>query len=331
MKLCKNCVLPVGFPHITFDEEGVCSLCRAYKGRSAALGLRKEYTKRFERLLKESAGKSAYDVLMCYSGGKDSTYTLDILRKKYGLSVLAFTFDNGFIPERTYVNIRNVVEALGVDHVFFKPDFNIVKRLFTHTLRHCPYPAKTLERASAVCTTCMGLVKYTALKTAVEKEIPLIAFGWSPGQAPVTSSIIRLGPEMVSAMELAIKAPMKKIAGGPVDRFFLEKRHYAAAATLPAFVHPLAFTEYDEKKILACIKRLGWKLPKDVEMNATNCLLNPLGDEEHIKRYGFHPYALEIAAFVREGCMTRPEGIRHLPFRKDRRLLASLRKRLGVS
>lgn len=330
MKLCKVCVLPEGFPHITFDKEGVCNLCRAYKGKAAALRLRVEYKKRFERLVKDATGKGAYDILMCYSGGKDSTCTLDILRRKYRLNVLAFTFDNGFIPERAYTNIRNVVEKLGVDHIFFKPDFNIIKRLFSHTLKHCPYPAKTLERASAVCTTCMGMVKYSALKTAVEKEIPLIAFGWSPGQAPITSSIIRLNAEMVSAMERALKAPMEKIAGGAVDRFFLEKRHYKIAAALPAFVHPLAFVEYDEKKILAHIKGLGWKLPKDVEMNATNCLLNPLGDEAHIRKYGFHPYALEIAAFVREGYMSRAEGIRHLPFRKDRRLIDRLKKRLGL-
>jgi tRNA(Ile)-lysidine synthase TilS/MesJ len=330
VKLCKVCLLPQGFPHISFDKEGVCDLCRAYKGKAEALVLRAEYKKRFERLVRDVAGKGAYDILMCYSGGKDSTYTLDILRRKYRLNVLAFTFDNGFIPERTYINIRNVVEKLGVDHIFFKPDFNIVKRLFAHTLKSCPYPAKTLERASAVCTTCMGMVKYSALKTAIEKAIPLIAFGWSPGQAPITSSIIQLNTEMVSAMERALKAPMEKIAGGAVDRFFLEKSHYKSAAALPPLVHPLALLEYNEKKILAHIKGLGWRLPKDVEMNATNCLLNPLADESHISAYGFHPYTLEIAAFVREGYMSRAEGIRHLPFRKDRKLINSLKKRLGV-
>ena len=31
------------------------------------------------------------------SGGKDSTYTLSLLRQRYNLRVLAVTFDNGFI------------------------------------------------------------------------------------------------------------------------------------------------------------------------------------------------------------------------------------------
>lgn len=330
VRLCKICVVPEGFPHITFDKEGICSLCRAYKGKAETLRLRAEYRARFEKLLKSVTGNGAYDILMCYSGGKDSTYTLDILRRKYKLNVLAFTFDNGFIPERTYTNIRNVVESLGVDHIFFKPDFKIMKRLFAHALKRCPYPPKTLERASAVCTTCMGMVKYSALKTAFEKGIPLIAFGWSPGQAPVTSSILRLDPEMIRAMEAILKNPMVAIAGASINRFFPEERNYQSSCRTPVFVHPLAFVEYNEKKILKHIKSLGWRLPKEVELNATNCLLNPLADEAHISKYGFHPYTLEIAAFVREGYMSREEGIRHLPFCKDRRLINSLKKRLGL-
>lgn len=329
MKMCRICALGEGFPRITLDENGVCNLCAAYKGRGADRRLKIRYRRSFERLIKKAAGHAAYDALVCYSGGKDSTYTLDMLKRKYGLNILAFTFDNGFVPERTYVNIRNVVEKLGVDHIFFKPDFGILKRLFRYTMTRCPYPSKTLERASAVCTTCIGMVKYSAMKTAIEKGIPLIAFGWSPGQAPVTSSIMTLNPTILRAMESVLKNPMESIAGPAVRRFFLEERHYRTRR-LPTFVHPLAFIDYDEKKIMAHIRKLGWRLPAGVEMNATNCLLNPLADESHIKKYGFHPYALEIAAFVRGGYMKRSEGIRHLPYTKDRMLIKKLKKRLGM-
>ena len=329
MRLCKRCVLPEDFPHITFNKDGVCNLCIEYKGRDANRRLKARYLRSFERLIKKSSGCGSYDIMMCYSGGKDSTYALDMLKRKYGLNILAFTLDNGFIPDRTYINIRNVIEKLGVDHIFFKPEFGVLRRLFRHTMTRCPYPDKTLERASAVCTTCIGMVKYSAMKTAIEKNIPLIAFGWSPGQAPITSSIITLNPTIVRAMESVLKKPMEAIAGAAIRRFFLEERHYDAAR-LPSFVHPLAFIKYNEKKILASIRKLGWRLPEDVEMNATNCLLNPLADEAHIRKYGFHPYTLEIAAFVREGYMKRTEGIKHLPYRKDRKLIGQLKKRLGI-
>jgi tRNA(Ile)-lysidine synthase TilS/MesJ len=66
---------------------------------------------------------------MCYSGGKDSTYTMDILKKRYGLSILAVTFDNGFIAPAAIDNMRVVVENIGVDHLIFKARFEILKKI----------------------------------------------------------------------------------------------------------------------------------------------------------------------------------------------------------
>jgi tRNA(Ile)-lysidine synthase TilS/MesJ len=86
---------------------------------------------------------------MCYSGGKDSTYTLAILKEKYHLNVLSVAFDNGFLPDRTMKNINNVVENLGVDHMMFKPRFDVLARIFSYCADHDVYPLKALERSSA--------------------------------------------------------------------------------------------------------------------------------------------------------------------------------------
>ena len=330
MQRCKICILPVNFPHITFDKRGVCDFCRDYKGKKETERSRKEYRNKFERIIGKIAGKKEYDVLACYSGGKDSTYSLYLLKKVFKLKILAFTFDNGFIPKRTYVNIRNVVEKLDIDHILFKARFNVLKKIFKTALKKSLYSPKTLERASTVCTSCMGLVKYIALKIAVEKNIPLIGFGWSPGQAPITSSILEINPVMIKSMEKALKDPMRKIIGKHINSYFLNERHYSEPSRFPIFVHPLAFFEYNEKKELNSIKKFGWKKPTGVELNATNCLLNPLADEAHITKYNFHPYVLEIANLVREGYMTREEGLKHIPFRKDKTIIRKVKKRLGI-
>jgi tRNA(Ile)-lysidine synthase TilS/MesJ len=330
MKICRRCVVPAGFPHVTFDSRGVCNMCRDYKGRRTQERTKEVYRKRLKALLDGIRGRGEYDVLACYSGGKDSTYTLNILKNDYRLKVLAFTFDNGFIPERTYVNIRNVVEKLDIDHILFKPRFDLLKSIFKVALEKPLYSAKALERASAVCTSCIGLVKYTALKTAIEKDIPLVAFGWSPGQAPITSSMLKIEPEMIRSMEKVLKKPMRKIAGRDIEAYFLAQRHYSNPEKFPTFIHPLALCAYNEKRILKEVAKLGWKRPAGVEMNATNCLLNPLADMVHIKKYGVHPYILEIATLVREGCMSRREGLRHLPVKKDPVLIKGLKKRLGI-
>ncbi|MHB9156382.1 MAG: 7-cyano-7-deazaguanine synthase, partial [Endomicrobiales bacterium] len=130
MKICSRCVLPETFPGIRFDENDVCNFCREFKGTGNLEKRKKEYRNKFENLLRAHKGRSVYDAVMCYSGGKDSTYTLRLLRQEYALSVLAVTFDNGFIPERTFRNIRNVVESLGVDHLMLKPRFDLLKKIF---------------------------------------------------------------------------------------------------------------------------------------------------------------------------------------------------------
>ena len=330
IRTCKICVLPENFPHIEFDKNGVCNICRLYKGHKAKERIKKKYLKKFKKTIKESKGKSDYDVLMCYSGGKDSTYALSILKSKYNLKILAYTFDNGFVPERTYINIKNVTEKFGIDHIFFKPHFDLLKKIFSKSLKTSLYPKKAMERASAVCTSCMGLVKYSAIKTAIEKKIPMISFGWSPGQAPITSAVLEINPSMIKTMEKVLKNPMIKMAGKGIASYFPSEKQYDSLSRSIIFIHPLAVHPYNEKNILKKIKEFGWEKPKESEMNATNCLLNPLADLAHIRRYRFHPYVLEIANFVREGYMTRKEGLKHIPFKKNKKLINKLKKRLGV-
>jgi tRNA(Ile)-lysidine synthase TilS/MesJ len=322
--------MPENFPHVTINPDGVCNFCGEYKGRADLDRLKRQYRKKMDALVSRVRGKSEYDVLMCYSGGKDSTYTLDLLKRRYGLKILAISIDNGFVPPRTYINIRNVVEKLNVDHIFFKPRFDILKKVFRISIAKCIYPQKTLERASAVCTSCMAFIKYVAIKTAIEKEIPLIAFGWSPGQAPVTSSVLTIDPVMLRGMESILKNPLSRICGHDIEPYFLNERHYKKPEKFPVFIHPLALIKYNEKKILRHIKTLGWRRPYGVELNATNCYLNPLADEVHINMYNFHPYLPEIANMVREGYMTRSEGLRHIPSKKNQEIVRLAKKKLGL-
>ena len=102
LKVCVNCVLPETFPGIRFNEEGLCNLCLNFKGVDSQSTRKAEYRGKFEALIKEYKGSGTYDVLMCYSGGKDSTQTLTILKEEYGLSILAVSLDNGFLSNEEY-------------------------------------------------------------------------------------------------------------------------------------------------------------------------------------------------------------------------------------
>lgn len=331
MEICKKCILPANFPGVDFDDEGVCSHCRRFTGNEILEEQKERYHKNFKDLLGESGGKSEYDVLMCYSGGKDSTYTMKLFREKYDLTVLAVTFDNGFISPKAIENMGVVTDRLGVDHLTFKVRFDILKKIFATAAEKELYPKKTLERASTICTSCIGFVKYIALKTALEKEIPFIGYGWSPGQAPVQSSLMKNNPRLIRMTQKVIFDPLYKIVGDAIRPYFLEEKHFKADVEFPYNVHPLAFLEYNEEKIIKKLKELGWEKPDDTDPNSTNCLLNGFANQVHEERYGYNPYAFEIAKMVREGVMTREEGIARFKEPTPAGMIDIAKKKLDIS
>jgi hypothetical protein len=312
VKICSNCVLPETFPGIKFNETGTCNYCVEYKGTKEAVSKKEEYLKRFETLLKENKGKSCYDALMCYSGGKDSTYTLALIKEKYDLNILALTFDNGFLPDQTRKNILNVTDALKIDHLLLKPRFDVLAKVFRHCAENDVYPAKALERSSAICTSCMGIIKYASLRLSLEKDIPMIFYGWSPGQVPITASIMKNVPQMIKQMQKTIYGPLFQMAGEAIRPYFLEESHFNGSHNFPLNIYPLAFMDYDIDAIKKDIVRFGWKRPEEVDANSTNCLLNSYGNFIHKQRLGFHPYAFELANLVRSGNLDRATALQRL-------------------
>ncbi len=325
-RVCARCVLPETFPGISFDAEGVCNYCLEAAPASEYENKKREYRARFEKLIEENKSPGGYDILMCYSGGKDSTYTLSLLKEKYGLNILAFTLDNGFVSPMTIDNIRAVVEKLGVDHIYFKPSFATLSRIFKRCAEQSIFPSKCIERASDICTACMAIVKYAALRQAVEKSIPMVGFGWSPGQAPLASSVMKNNPRMVRLTMRTLFDPLYRVAGEAVLPFFLEERHFSG--DLPYFVHPLAFLDYDEDTIYGTISRLGWHRPRGLDANSTNCLLNSLANIVHRERHGFNPYSFEMANLVRAGCVSREVALNKLNEAEDPATVQAVQRKL---
>ena len=331
MQLCVNCVLPETFPGIKFDSEGVCSHCRAYKGAEAVDAQKTKYREKFERLWGERRQDAAYDCLVCYSGGKDSSYTLDLMVRKYGARALAVTIDNGFVSPRAVENIRAVVESVGADHLLVKPNFDVLKRIFTVCAERPIFPPKTLERASTICTACMAIVKFVSLQFAIEKQVPFVVSGWSPGQAPISSSVFKNNPSMIRKMQEVLRAPLGETVGKEILPYFLNEGHFAMPERFPYNINPLAFLAYNEEDIHAQIGTLGWQKPEDTDANSTNCLLNSYANTVHKNQFGYNPYAFELAKLVREGAMDRQEAVERLSTPESKDIVEWVENRLGVS
>ncbi len=318
---CSRCVLPSTFPGISFDENGVCNHCQRYRGQKTTAAIRAKYEQKFVDLIAREKRRDTYDVLMAYSGGKDSTHTLGIFVNRYKLRVLALVFDNGFISPKAEINIRKVCGRLGVDLLFVRPNPGMLHKIFRCAARQELYSPKTLERASTICTSCIGMVKGVVLRTAIEKEIPFVGFGWSPGQAPVQSSVMKTNARLMQTTQKAILGPLGRIAGDAILPYFVTEEQFAHPEKFPWNVHPLAFLEYDENKLVESNREFGWEKPNDTDPNSSNCILNAYANYVHRKKYGFHPYVWEIANMVREGVMSREEGLEKIEPEEDGKMV----------
>lgn len=88
--------------------------------------------------------RRTYDAVVPLSGGKDSTYVLYLAKKVYGLNVLAYTFDNGFLTPMALRNIKSAVESLDIPHIFHRPSWRIMRKLYRNVLL----------RTGELCSVC---------------------------------------------------------------------------------------------------------------------------------------------------------------------------------
>jgi glutamine---fructose-6-phosphate transaminase (isomerizing) len=113
IKRCKRCILPETFPFISFDNEGVCNICRNY--------VPKNLTNSIDELLElvEPYKRKDHkpDCLVPFSGGRDSTYTLHIVKNILKMNPIAFTYDWGMVTDLGRRNIARVCGKLGVENV----------------------------------------------------------------------------------------------------------------------------------------------------------------------------------------------------------------------
>mgnify|MGYP000181231227 FL=1 len=129
---CKRCLFPETKPDLFFDENGICDACKSAErkhGHEDAIDW-KQREEKFEIILKEAKNKAKrkYDCLVPVSGGKDSTWQAYAMKKIHGMNPLAVTFDQ-FDQTPTGVHNLEVLREIGVDHVHFTLNPNIVKAL----------------------------------------------------------------------------------------------------------------------------------------------------------------------------------------------------------
>ena len=181
MTVCKKCLLTSDYPGITFDDKGVCQLCRAdYRGFRAAPPpqLVENCRRDFKETVAQVSGNYPYDAVLCLSGGKDSAWLAYVLRKKYNLNLLAYNMQAGFGSRLARPNTALIAKKLGLTLKTFcwPPDFS--REFYRYCLTH---PLKDGLTAT-VCRICHAALISSAVRMARDEGIPLVLIGYSPLQ-----------------------------------------------------------------------------------------------------------------------------------------------------
>lgn len=309
---CKVCTLPSNMPGIRFDDDGVCNHCQSfdYEEFLANQGKALESLKSTveEALALREKGENDYDCVVALSGGKDSCYTLRYLAGELELNCLAITVDNGYLSPQSIVNSRIICEEVGADFVLWKPNSVFYRSLYRKSLEGKSVGG-AIVRASDICNSCINLINSVMLKEALNRNIPLIAGGYIAGQVPKDTCVLKL-----SLKGIANFSKIKDQAKEPIFSF----RHYKPGkadierftiTNHVAILNPLLALTYDEGHIVKELSALGWARPNDTGAHSSNCQINDLGIKNHLAKYGFHPYEMEIAEQVRSRTLTREQAL----------------------
>lgn len=328
---CSRCVLSASFPSITFDAQGVCAFCNGTMFTAAQPGEIERAGDHVRKLLADRPKNSDYDGLMCFSGGKDSTYTLMLAVKKYGLKLLAFTLDNGYIAAESFDNMRRITDLLGVDHLILRPAAPNMRAIIRASALHAIYHPRTLLRISAICNSCITMVNTIALQMAVEKRIPFIIAGFTLGQIPAKGIYFVNNYTFLEESRQTSLQKLQQHAGPWIEDYFrLPAALVKSVVAWPTNINLLCLENVTEEHILQEVKKLDWVAPKDVDGCSSNCRLNSFNNQVHEMVFDYSPYELELSHLVRSGLLPRDEAIRKLNDSRPEQFTA-IAAELGIS
>lgn len=319
---CARCVLSENKPDVWLDERGVCNICAEFE-KNNPRGVRPgPLESDFIKTLSRYRGRSKYDCLVMCSGGKDSTMSLYYMKKRYKVNPLAFTFDHGFENEEALRNIRESVNILGVDWLYFKSDF--MKDVFAKLVRS--------GSKAPICHVCVIWYLQATLDAAERYGTPLIVAGWTKGQSVERGETGKEYTSMSEATAAFIRAELRK---DPRYKDFPASIKDGLARIRKKFkfeiVSPHWYLDEDparNREILE--KELCWKAPQlSYPRGSTNCIMNFASVYLSIKNFGYTHYHAELSKLIRLGEISREDALKMLEPNFDKDMVAGILRGIG--
>ena len=314
LRRCAKCLLLETHDTIVFDEQGVCNICRNIEHKQESVDWAAK-DQEFRSLLDQYRGKAAYDCLIPFSGGKDSTFTVYSLVKTYGLKPLVVCFDHGFFRPTVLANAERAIRALGVDVHKSQPNWRLTRRLMM----------ESLKRKGDFCWHCHAGIFAYPMQMAITYQVPLVIWGQPNTEY---NAFYRIGEqELVDEkrfnryVNLGITAEdMVGMLGGDFTLDDLEPFRYPPREALRALGYRSiclgSFIPWDVKGQVEIIEReLAWKeervegVPEGYGYEKIECFLQGVRDYLRFIKRGMGRTNHLASIDIREGRLTREAGL----------------------
>lgn len=313
MRRCSECLLPQTHETISFDEDGVCSVC--LNSRKKIIINWQERKSELFKIVKDvkTLGRD-YDCVVPFSGGKDSTFSLYFAVTELKLRPLVVSFDHGFYRDTLLQNRNRTLKLLGVDFISFTPNWHLVKELMLTSLR---------DRGD-FCWHCHTGVNAFPVRTAVEKDIPLVIWGESSTEytnyykieqfheidEELFNRITNLG---ISAEDMAMRLQGDYDARA-LKPFTFPSQSQIRSKGIRSF--PLGnYISWDTKRQVEIIKNeLGWEgasvegVPPGYEYEKIECMMQGIRDYLKFRKRGYARATHLTSIDIRRGSLSRSEA-----------------------
>jgi glucosamine--fructose-6-phosphate aminotransferase (isomerizing) len=118
LKRCVRCILPETYPFMDFDADGSLQLLPQLEDDRG-----QGRPRRCAQAVEPYRSKDGEpDVIVAFSGGRDSAYGLHYVKKVLGMNPVAFTYDWGMVTDLARRNQARMCGKLGVEHILRSAD-----------------------------------------------------------------------------------------------------------------------------------------------------------------------------------------------------------------
>lgn len=164
-KRCVQCGLPETYETLETNTDGVCNVCRSAEYKTS-IDWENRRTQ-LDQLVSRFKGKSSYDCIVPFSGGKDSTFQLYYIIRVLKLKPLVVRFNHGFMRPTIKSNTEKTLKRLGADFIDFTPNWQLVKKLMLESFR----------RKGDFCWHCHTGIYSFPIRMAIAFKVPLVFWG----------------------------------------------------------------------------------------------------------------------------------------------------------